>query len=875
MADKELVIRINASAKGFQAELSKMEAQTKELEKSLKSVAKVSGAAFIALTAAITGSVVAFTQFENKFTNVVTLLDKSSFKTKTLTEGIDDLKRGVIALGGETGETFDNLNQGLFDLISAGVPAEEAINTLRIATDLAAAGATDTAIAVDGLTSAMNAYELGADQAQKVSEKFFTAQKFGKTNIEELASGFGLVGTSAASLGVDLNELLAAVSAATTGGIRTKAAYTGLTAVFANIAKPTKEARLEAKKLGVEFSAQALEAKGLKKFLDDITKANGFNKQSALDLFGSVEAVKTIFALTGSAADDFTNILAELNDEQTSAITFSEALAVKNATAAKAFSKAKVAAEAVAIVIGEQFAPFLKEAADILTSLAKTISEFDQDTLKLIASIIGVAASLAGLITALSLGALAFLKIRAGLAAFNALIPGTKITLAGLKVAFTSTWAAATLGISLIIALLPEAIALFSDWKKQADDVAKSNEKLKTIFAKDVQQLGEAITKRRALQAVISKSQKEIDRLSSSNVLSDKFQVEALKARQKEQLKSLDLINREITGLELQREAFRKKIKDQKEAAKIEKEESESPSQISPLTDEEIQAAEKRKQFEFEFQKDLQKIKEEFRESDIQKFIDNFKTEEELADEAFQRRIEKEIERKNELNDLSRTIDEEIAQEKHEKEVARRSQFLKDEKKFGKTFANLRKLLSSDEIQAANFVTGKLSELMRSRNKTLFEIGKAAALANIAIDTAQGAQKAYAQFGYPFGIAAAGAVIAVGALRLSEVRGTDFKAQDGGIVPQKQGGLRDRVNVALEPGELVTPKALVPNFIQAIGRGGDSEDEDNLGIESSKGGNVFQLIIETLIAENDEAVAELFQKFREFQEFNNVAPLTV
>ena len=398
MASPNLIIRITGNSKQFQQEMKLLElkaklasgeiskdefnrqklslSRQKVLEKrtiaSYNRIKRAAFAATAALVAGIAASLVKFAQFEKTFTNVVTLLDKGSFKAKTLEQGIDDLRKGVLKLRAETGESFENLNKGLFDLISAGVDASKAIDALRVATNLAIAGATTTKVAVDGITSSLNAYEMGAEDAQEVSEKLFTAQKFGKTTVEELSNGFGKTGSTAASLGISLNELLASVAAVTTGGIRTEQAYTGLAAIFANIIKPTADAAEEADRLGVEFSSTALRAKGLDGFIRSITESAKFNSTTLEKMFGSVEAVKTILALTGAGADDFSKILVELGNKEQTAATFAEALAVKNDTLAKSTDRLLGSVESFAVKFGGEFAPVVKEGFD---TISKGITE--------------------------------------------------------------------------------------------------------------------------------------------------------------------------------------------------------------------------------------------------------------------------------------------------------------------------------------------------------------------------------------------------------------------------------------------------------------------------------------------------------------------
>lgn len=357
MANPELIVKISGNSEKFRKELNKIEKQSDE---SVKRMQKRAAVASAAVAASVAGGLVAFNSFRNferDFTNVVTLLDDTSFKTKTLSKGIGDLKGGLKKLSAESGESFDTLNKGLFDLISAGVDAESAISALGVATKLALAGGTDTSVAVDGLTSALNAYNLEADQAQSVSEKFFTAQKFGKTTIEELSGSFGQVGATAASLNISLDEVLASVSAVTTAGVGTSEAFTGLKAVLANVIKPTKDARIEAQALGIEFTAASLRSKGLAGFLDEITQSAGYNKDSLGKLFGSVEALNVVTALAGNQSDEFADTLAALGDEAGSAATFQEALAVKTETADQKIKRMQQAVAAAAVTLGEFVSP--------------------------------------------------------------------------------------------------------------------------------------------------------------------------------------------------------------------------------------------------------------------------------------------------------------------------------------------------------------------------------------------------------------------------------------------------------------------------------------------------------------------------------------
>jgi TP901 family phage tail tape measure protein len=374
-SNAELIVKIGANSEKYRKELNKLEKQTEASVARMQKRARIAAVGFAAAAAGGIAAFNQFAQFESTFSNVVTLLDQGSFRTKTLNEGVDDLKKGLLELRASTGETFDNLNKGLFDLISAGVAADDAIGVLKTATDLAKAGATSTSVAVDGLTSALNAYNLEGENAQAVSEAFFTAQKFGKTTIEELSGSIGQAAPIAASLGVSLNELLAAVSASTTAGIKTSEAFTGLKAVFSNVIKPTKDAADEAAMLGIQFDAAALRSKGLAGFIDEITQSANFNKDSLGRLFGSVEALNVVTALAGNQSDEFADTLTALGNEAQSAATFQDALAAKTETAEDKIRRMNGAIEAATVALGELVAPaviaFVEESTTQIINLTE------------------------------------------------------------------------------------------------------------------------------------------------------------------------------------------------------------------------------------------------------------------------------------------------------------------------------------------------------------------------------------------------------------------------------------------------------------------------------------------------------------------------
>ncbi len=274
----------------------KASAKLKGLNNSLKNTAKSflgSKLAIGALSVALTGLIVDYAKFETRITDVGNLLGSSR-------KEIQAMGKDLIALSKTIPTSTQDLAESLFDVVSAGIPAAKSMEFLEVAAKLATAGVTTTKVAVDGLTSVMNAYGLEADKATEISDKFFAAQVKGKTTIEQLSKSIGRVAPIAAATGISIDEMLGSLAALTTQGIKTEEAATGIRATLVSVIKPTEEATKFAAALGIEFNAQALKAKGLQGFLEEVIAATGGETEALAKLFPNVRAINAVLALSAN-----------------------------------------------------------------------------------------------------------------------------------------------------------------------------------------------------------------------------------------------------------------------------------------------------------------------------------------------------------------------------------------------------------------------------------------------------------------------------------------------------------------------------------------------------------------------------------------------
>ncbi|MGN0587100.1 MAG: phage tail tape measure protein [Oscillospiraceae bacterium] len=299
--DGRLLFDTKVDSSGFEKGVSALSSAA------VKSAAAISAA----FTAAAGAAIQIGSAYEESLQKVATIADTSIVS-------IDSLSGSVTALSAEVGTSANELNEALYQAISAGAATADAVSLVEVAVKSAKGGFTDTATAVDGLTSVLNTYGMATKDAESLANKFLITQNKGKTSFGELASSIGNVAPLAATAGVSVEDLLSSVASLTAGGIATSEAMTGIKAALSAIISPSSEASKTAERLGIDFSAAGLQAKGWVGFLEEISVKTGGSTEEMASLFGSVEALNSILSLTSENGMGLLNdTLAEMSTNTT------------------------------------------------------------------------------------------------------------------------------------------------------------------------------------------------------------------------------------------------------------------------------------------------------------------------------------------------------------------------------------------------------------------------------------------------------------------------------------------------------------------------------------------------------------------------------
>ena len=317
----------------------------------------------LALAGAFTAVVLAATRFEKQMANVSTML------TETTMPAMRGFEKGIKRLAVEFGQSTETLSKGLYDILSASIAAGNAMGVLEISSRAAIAGITDTAAAVDVITTVLNSYQLSASEANRVSDALFATVKAGKLTFADLARFLGMVAAPAAASGASMEELFAAIATLTRAGVRPRIAMTGMRQAFMAFAKSTPDAIKAAEAFGLSLTTDTLKTIGLTGVLE---KLKGATTEQVAAMFSSVEAYNAVITLLG----DTEGMARDLASQMKASGSTMDAFNKMAATMSFWFGRLKQNILILAIDIGDMFLPALKKISKYILDNKDKIKDF-------------------------------------------------------------------------------------------------------------------------------------------------------------------------------------------------------------------------------------------------------------------------------------------------------------------------------------------------------------------------------------------------------------------------------------------------------------------------------------------------------------------
>ena len=280
-------------------------------------------------------SLIKFNQINESLQTASSSLSQLSNVLSSLTDEsvqFDEAMSAANTMAGKSGADFDNLKDrvaelsktipiardalanGLYQVVSNGVPEDNWISYLEQSAKASVGGIADLGETVKVTSTIIKNYGLSWDAAGDIQDKIQLTAKNGVTSFEQLAQALPRVTSQAATLGVSVDELMATFSTLTGVSGNTAEVSTQLAAIFTALIKPSSEAIEMAQQMGIQFDAAAIKASGgMSNFIAQLDKdvkryaqSSGMLEQEIYGrLFGSAESLRALTPLTTQLADKF------------------------------------------------------------------------------------------------------------------------------------------------------------------------------------------------------------------------------------------------------------------------------------------------------------------------------------------------------------------------------------------------------------------------------------------------------------------------------------------------------------------------------------------------------------------------------------------
>lgn len=380
----------------------------------------------------------ASTGFETALAKLSTLIDTKIYS-------MADIKAELLELSDETGVAVGALAEAAYQARSAGVDTADVVNFVSTATKTSVAGFTDSAAAVDVLTTALNAYHMEGTEAERVASMLVKTQDEGKTSVGELAQNMGRIIPTAAAYNVSLENLTTSYALLTKSGTNTAISTTNLSAMLDELGKNgSTVSDILQEQTGKSFSDLMASGSSLGDVMTILSDSVDGDSTAFSNLWSSTTAGKAALSLLNTGAEEFTRTLGVMENSSGSVERNFQIMAETTEFAQQRMTNA---AENLKIAIGDQLNPALEKLYSTGADAFTWATDFVNENPWIVGAIVGVTAALGALsvgVAALAAAPqiIAALKVALDLLAANPVVAVTAAVV-GLTVAIGS-WIAAS-----------------------------------------------------------------------------------------------------------------------------------------------------------------------------------------------------------------------------------------------------------------------------------------------------------------------------------------------------------------------------------------------------------------------------------------------
>ena len=316
----------------------------------------------------------------------------------------------VKAISGATGEEFDKLNKqaidlgastafsskqaasGMENLASAGFTTNEIMAAMPGMLDLAASSGEDLASSADIAASTLRGFGLAADQAGHVADVLAKNSAATNAAVRDTGEAMKYVAPVAASMGLSLEEVTAAIGIMANAGIKGSEAGTSLRGSMVRLAKPSDAAAMAMKNMGFN----AFDAQGKMLPLNEIiarlqkstAKMSDEQKANAIATIFGTESLSGMLTLIKAGPDELNALTKSLKNSDGAAKDMASTM---QDNAKSSIEQMFGSLESAGIKLEQSFAPVIRDVAKSVGDLADKFAALSPETQNAIVKAVGLA----------------------------------------------------------------------------------------------------------------------------------------------------------------------------------------------------------------------------------------------------------------------------------------------------------------------------------------------------------------------------------------------------------------------------------------------------------------------------------------------------
>ncbi len=446
--------------------------------------------------------------------------EKQLSSVKAVTSATDPemqrLKKTALDLGASTAWSASNVADAEQLLGQAGYSVDETITALPGLLSLASAGSLDLASATSIASSTLRGFNLDAGQTTHVADALALTANATNSDVTDLGESLKYISPVAHSLGISMEDAVAATGLLSNQAIVGSQAGTVLRQTMARLASPTKEASELMQKYGINaFDAQG-NMKTLSGVVDNLNSSlGGLTNQKRADVISTVfgiESMSGVMALMNQGGQSLSDLTEKLKQANGAAQKMAD---TKLDNLAGQMENLNGAVETMKIHLGERLAPYAKEFVSWLTAKMPDIENGIMSTVDYVSNHIDeIKTGIEGIVAAIAVvSGINFLgsfgNSLSGISKFISLIKGANVA-EEMTGAASGLSKVGLIGRMLPALLSPAGIAVTAGVATTAYAVKKYNDLMAESVTKPTEELGLTERIMNALSGNVNKSKKEL-----------------------------------------------------------------------------------------------------------------------------------------------------------------------------------------------------------------------------------------------------------------------------------------------------------------------------------------------------------------------------